>query len=58
MKSEEYDPSQAARLAEFNEELGKRLAALDRGEAVKPADFRARLQARSEERRQAQPPQN
>jgi hypothetical protein len=38
-------------LAQFNEELGRRLATLDRGEAVDPAAARARLQRKSGERR-------
>ena len=33
---EEHDSARAAQLAEFNEELGRRLAALDRGEVVDP----------------------
>jgi antitoxin ParD1/3/4 len=40
---EEYDQTKAARLAEFNQELGRRLDALDRGQHIDPA--RARLQA-------------
>ena len=51
---EEHDQARAVRLAEFNGELGRRLAALDRGEVVKPTEARARLQAKSKERRQAQ----
>ena len=41
---EEHDSARAAQLAEFNEELGRRLGALDRGEAVDPSAARARLQ--------------
>jgi antitoxin ParD1/3/4 len=52
---EEHDQSRAAHLADFNGELGKRLAALDRGEIIKPAEARARLQAKSKERRKAHP---
>jgi antitoxin ParD1/3/4 len=48
---EEHDAARAAQLAEFNEELGRRLAALDRGETVGPAATRARLQRKSEQRR-------
>jgi antitoxin ParD1/3/4 len=48
---EEHDSARAAQLAEFNGELGRRLAALDRGEIVDPADARVRLQRRSEQRR-------
>ena len=45
---EEHD---SARLAEFNRELGRRLASLDRGETVSPVEARARLQRKSTERR-------
>jgi antitoxin ParD1/3/4 len=49
---EELDSARAARLAEFNGEIGRRLASLDRGETVDPAKARARLQRKSSERRQ------
>jgi antitoxin ParD1/3/4 len=48
---EEYDSARAAQLAEFNGELSRRLASLDRGETVDPAQTRARLQRKSNERR-------
>ncbi len=48
---EEHDAARAAQLGEFNQELGRRLAALDRGETVDPAVTRARLQRKSEQRR-------
>lgn len=48
---EEHDSARAARLADFNGELGRRLAALDRGESVDPAAARARLKRKSEQRR-------
>jgi antitoxin ParD1/3/4 len=48
---EEHDAARASRLAQFNEELGRRLAALDGGEVVDPAAARARLQRKSEQRR-------
>jgi antitoxin ParD1/3/4 len=48
---EEHDSARSARLAEFNQELGRRLAALDRGEVVDPAAARAQLQRKSEQRR-------
>jgi hypothetical protein len=38
-------------LPSCNQELGRRLAALDRGEAIDPAAARARLQRKSEQRR-------
>jgi len=48
---EEHDQARAAQLAEFNQELGHRLASLDRGEQVDPAISRTRLEAKSQERR-------
>jgi len=48
---EEHDEARAAQLAEFNEELARRLASLDRGETVSPAQARARLDRKSEQRR-------
>jgi antitoxin ParD1/3/4 len=48
---EEHDSARAVQLGEFNEELGRRLATLDRGETVDPATTRARLQRKSEQRR-------
>jgi antitoxin ParD1/3/4 len=48
---EEHDSARVAQLAQFNEELGRRLAALDRGEVIDPATARARLQRKSEQRR-------
>jgi antitoxin ParD1/3/4 len=50
---EEHDSARAAQLAEFNEELGRRLAALDRGEFVDPAASRARLDRKSAQRRKS-----
>ena len=38
---EEHDSVRASQLEEFNEEIGRRLASLDRGEAVDPAAARA-----------------
>jgi antitoxin ParD1/3/4 len=48
---EEHEQARAAQLGEFNKELGRRLAALDRGEQVDPDEARSRLQRKSEERR-------
>lgn len=48
---EEHESARAAQLAEFNAELGRRLASLDHGETVDPAEARARLQRKSVERR-------
>ncbi len=44
---EEHDQARSAQLAAFNQELGQRLAALDRGEHVDPATARKRLQQKS-----------
>lgn len=48
---EEHDSARAAQLAAFNGELGRRLASLNRGETVDPAEARAQLQRKSGERR-------
>lgn len=48
---EEHDQARAAQLGQFNKELGRRLAALDRGETVGPDEVRCRLRRKSEERR-------
>jgi antitoxin ParD1/3/4 len=48
---EEHDSTRAAQLQEFNAELGRRLAALDRGEVGDPAEARSRLQRKSKQRR-------
>jgi antitoxin ParD1/3/4 len=48
---EEHDSARAAQLAEFNGELGRRLAALDASETVTSAEGHSRLQRRSEQRR-------
>jgi len=48
---EEHDLARTTQLAEFNRELGRRLAGLDRGEVVDPAAARARLQRKSEQHR-------
>jgi antitoxin ParD1/3/4 len=48
---EEHEQARTAQLAEFNRELGRRLAALDRGEQVDPVEARARLQRKSADRR-------
>jgi antitoxin ParD1/3/4 len=48
---EDREQVRASHLAEFNQELGKRLASLDSGERVDPARVRSRLQKKSEGRR-------
>jgi antitoxin ParD1/3/4 len=50
---EEHDHARVARLAEFNQELGRRINSLDRGEHVDPARARARLKRKSEARRKS-----
>ena len=51
----DHEQARAAQLVEFNLELGRRLASLDRGERVDPATVRTRLQKQSEERRKRRP---
>jgi len=48
---EDHDEARAAQLAEFNEEISRRLVALDRGNIVEPSEARARLRTKSERRR-------
>jgi len=48
---EEHDGVRAAQLAAFNQEIGSRLAALDRGEHIKPKAARQRIEQKSRERR-------
>lgn len=50
---EEHDQHRAMRLGELNKELGRRLASLDSGRHVKPADARDRLKRKSELRRKS-----
>jgi antitoxin ParD1/3/4 len=48
---EEHDQARAAQLADFNQELSRRLGSLDRREHVDPAQTRARLKGKSDARR-------
>jgi hypothetical protein len=48
---EEHDRARSAQIAAFNQEIGARLASLDRGEHVKPEKARQRLEQKSRERR-------
>ena len=48
---EEHDQARAVQLGEFNHEIGRRLASLDRGETVEPAEARARLRRKSAQSR-------
>lgn len=47
---EEHDQARSAQLAAFDQELARRLAALDRGEHLKPEKLRERLKQKSRER--------
>lgn len=48
---EEHDRARSAQVAAFNQELGARLASLDRGERVKPETVRKRIEQKSQDRR-------
>jgi antitoxin ParD1/3/4 len=50
---EEHDQNREARLGEFNQELERRLEALDSGKHVEPAESRDRLKRKSEQRRKS-----
>ena len=50
---EEHDQARSVQLDEFNQELGRRLDTLDRGQHVSPATARARLKRKSEQHRKA-----
>jgi antitoxin ParD1/3/4 len=50
---EEHDQARVAQLAEFNQELGRRLDSLDRGHHVDPAAARAKLRRKSDIRRKS-----
>ena len=50
---EEHDQNRAARLGEFNQELGRRLGSLDSGRHVNPAEAHDRLKRKSEQRRKS-----
>ncbi|MBZ5626580.1 MAG: type II toxin-antitoxin system ParD family antitoxin [Acidobacteriia bacterium] len=52
---EEHDQARGMQVAAFNQELGRRLASLDRGEKVDPAESRGKLQRKSQKRRQLNP---
>jgi antitoxin ParD1/3/4 len=47
----DHESVRAAHLAKFNEELGRRLTSLDRGDSVDPAEVRTRLAGKSQQRR-------
>lgn len=50
----DHEQARPAQLAEFNRELERRLASLDRGESVDGGEVRRRLRKRSEQRRSRQ----
>ena len=50
---EEHDQARSVQLAGFNQELGRRLEGLDRGQHVSPTEARSRLRRKSEQRRKA-----
>jgi antitoxin ParD1/3/4 len=47
----DHEQARATQLVEFNVELGRRLASLERAERVDPANVRDRIKRKSEERR-------
>ncbi|HEX4757917.1 MAG TPA: type II toxin-antitoxin system ParD family antitoxin [Terracidiphilus sp.] len=48
---EEHDRARSAQIAAFNQEVGSRLASLDRGEYVESGAVRKRIEQKSRERR-------
>lgn len=48
---EQHEHARDSQLEEFNRELGRRLATLDNGERVDPAEARSRLKQKSVQRR-------
>ena len=50
---EEHDQARVAQLNGFNQELGRRLETLDRGQHISPLEARVRLKRKSEQRRKA-----
>ena len=50
---EEHDRARTIQLAEFNQELGRRLDSLDQGQRIDPAEVRAKLRRKSEARRKS-----
>jgi antitoxin ParD1/3/4 len=48
---EEHDRARGSQIAAFNQELGARLAGLDRGESVQPQAVRKRIEQKSRDRR-------
>jgi antitoxin ParD1/3/4 len=50
---EEHDKTKAIQLTEFNDELGRRLAALDSGRFITGKELRERLEKKFEERKKS-----
>ena len=48
---EEHEGARATQVSAFNQELGRRLASLDRGDRANVAGLRAGLQRKSEQRK-------
>ncbi len=48
---EERDRARSAQIEAFNQEVGARLASLDRGEFIEPGTARKRIEQKSRERR-------
>lgn len=48
---EEHDQARSIQIATFNQEVGQRLASLDRGERADPVAVRDRIEAKSRARR-------
>jgi antitoxin ParD1/3/4 len=48
---EEHDQARSAQIAAFNQEVGRRLGSLDRGERVDPETARQRIAGKSQARR-------
>jgi len=48
---EDHEQARAAQLAEFNQELNRRLASLDRGEVVDASQIRDRLKRKTDSQR-------
>ena len=50
---EEHDQARTTRLAEFNQELGRRLGSLDNGKHISPSEARGTFRRKSEQRRKS-----
>ena len=50
---EERDQVRTTQIAEFNQELGRRLDSLDHGRHINPGEARVKLQRKSDQRRKS-----